>query len=266
MCSVSWIDGKPLPQVGFWFVAGASISWPRRVVMGLVGTANPEPPRDIPFVDAFRARKQYRALTSFKLTSKPKPAVSEPVLDAGWTPPFDKSKFDTQLINLAPIPDDPKFYSGEISSLSTINAARLHPFSTLKVTRTDEVLASAFIKFRAGPHTDSIGISADVKSPVHVPWVWCEYALVTSGEKIKLLAQGSCFPSHAWYVGGRQVAKRYQDPISVSEKEPAISIGQPASHPQAAANADRSTGPAAGQEFTLSAGASVEVDVTQLFR
>jgi hypothetical protein len=75
LCSVSWIDEKSLPQVGFWFVAGAAISWPRRVVMGLVGTANPEPPRKIPVVDAFRARKQYRALTSFK-----------PLLNSEWVP------------------------------------------------------------------------------------------------------------------------------------------------------------------------------------
>ena len=264
LCSVSWIDEKPLPQVGFWFVAGAAISWPRRVVMGLVGTANPEPPREMPLVDPFRARKQYRALTSFKLVRQPKPAIAEAVLDPGWTPPFDKSKFDTRLIALAPIPDDPQFYPGETSGLSTIVGGRLHPYSTLKPARGDEVLASAFIKFRAGPHTDAIGVGDDVKSPVHVPWVWCEYALVISGSKARLLAQGSRFPSHAWYVGGRQVAKRYQDAVTVSEKDPAIATGQPAGHPQLAAAADRSAGSAANHEFTLDPGVPVEVDVTSL--
>src|SRR5262245_55242081 len=64
VCSVSWIDEKPLPNVGFWLVAGAAISWPKRVIMGLVGTSNPQPPLKLQSVDTFRSTKQYRALLS----------------------------------------------------------------------------------------------------------------------------------------------------------------------------------------------------------
>jgi hypothetical protein len=263
LCSVSWIDEKALPKVGFWFVAGAAISWPKRVIMGLAGTANSEPSSDLTNAEGFRARRQFRALMGCKVVRRPKLSVFEQVLDAGYTPPFDKSKLDTRLAALAPIPDDPQFYPGESSRLSSIVAGKLHPCSTLKMTGADEVIVSAFIKFRAGSHTDSIGITA-ANSPVHVPWVCCEYALVASGAKVRLLAQGSRFPSHAWYVAGKQVAKRYQTPVIVSENDPAISTGQPASLPALSAGSDKSNGPANTHDHTLDKGAVFDVDVTAL--
>jgi hypothetical protein len=263
LCCVSWIDEKPLPKVGFWFVAGAAISWPKRVVMGLVGTANPEPPIKLIDVDAFRGLRQYRALLACEVARPPRPIARASIIDAGYTPPFDKSKLDTRLAALAPIPDDPKFYAGESSQLSAIVAGKLHPCSTLKVGAAEHVLVSAFIKFRAGAHTDAIGIN-DANSPVHVPWVWSEYALVASGSRYRLLAQGSHFPSHAWYVGGKQVAKCYQRPIAVSDKEPAISAGSPANLPAFPASTDRSDGPASRHDHTLGQGTAFSIDVTSL--
>jgi len=263
VCSVSWIDAKSLPKVGFWFVAGAAISWPRRVIMGLAGTANPEPPVELANVNGFRARRQFRALMSCKVARLSSVSISEQIIDAGYTPPFDKAKLDTSLAGLAPIPDDPQFYPGESSRLSSMIIGKLHPCSTLNVVGAEKVLVSAFIKFRAGRHTDEIGIK-EANSPVHVPWVWCEYAMVASGGRVRLLGQGSRFPSHAWYVAGKQVAKSLQAPVAVSEKDPAISAGQPASLPASPAGSDKSNGPANGHEHTLEKGEAINVDVTAL--
>lgn len=264
LCSVSWIDEKSLPKVGFWLVAGALVSWPKRVIMGLAGTANPEPPMEITDVAAFRSRQQFRALMSCKVSRHPSVAVSNAVIDAGYTPPFDKGKLHTSLAGLAPIPEDPMFYAGQSSVISSIVSGKLHPCSTFSLRGGDHVLVGAFIKFRAGLHTDAIGVS-EAKSPVHVPWVWCEYALVGDGAKVRLLMQGSKFPSHAWYVAGKQVAKRYQSPVSVSERDPAISTGQPADLPPLSADSDKSSGPAPSHTHTLDKGAMLEVDVTRFF-
>lgn len=271
VCSVSWIDEKPLPNVGFWLVAGAAISWPKRVIMGLVGTSNPPPPRKLQSVDTFRSTKQYRALLSCSVdtaarTMGPRPAykLSDVILDPGYTPPFDKSKIHTSLRAVAPIPDDASYYAGESSSLSAVTTGSLHPCSSLAVPAGHEVLVSALIKFRAGEHTDTIGVK-DAKSPVHVPWVWCEYALISSRSGLRLLGQGSTFPSHAWYVNGAQIASRLQGPIAVSENDPAISTGERVveGQPATAAKNDRSAGDisGSGHQWTLGKGQPIDVAI-----
>jgi len=266
LTSISWIDEKSLPKAGLWFVASAARNWPNRVVMGLIGTSNPEPPAALSGAASFASGRQYRALLSCRVTREQRGmAVSNVIVDGGYTPPFDKSKLDTKLgATLAPIPDDPKFYAGEVSALSAVLAGRLHPSSALTIPRGCDIAVSAFIKFRAGPHTDKIGIT-EAKSPVHVPWVWCEYALVFDGAKVKLMCRGSVFPSHAWYVGGKQVAKRLQDPVVASPQAPALSTGQPASLlPTPAAN-DNAAGSIVGQPYSIAAGQQQDVDVSSLF-
>jgi hypothetical protein len=192
-------------------------------------------------------------------------AVSSVIVDGGYTPPFNKSKLNTKLRDLVPIPDDPAFYAGEVSALSAVVTGRLHPSSALTIPRGCDVAVSAFIKFRAGGHTDTIGIN-EAKSPVHVPWVWCEYALVFDGAKVKLMSRCSVFPSHAWYVAGKQVAKRLQDPVTASERDAALSTGQPASHPRTRAERDNSVGSIVGQPYSIGAGQQQDVDVSSLFR
>jgi hypothetical protein len=61
----------------------------------------------------------------------------------------------------------------------------------------ETVLVNAVIKFRAGQHTDSIGIQ-NVGSPFHVPWVWCELLRTHRFGTFTLYGRGSVFPSHAW--------------------------------------------------------------------
>jgi hypothetical protein len=269
VCSVSWIDEKPLPNVGFWLVAGAAISWPKRVLMGLVGTSNPQPPPKLQSVDTLRSTKEYRALLSCSVDTAarrmgPRPSypISDVIIDPGYTPPFDKSKIHTSLRVVAPIPDDANYYAGESSSLSAITTGSLHPCSSLAVPQGYEVIVSALIKFRAGEHTDNIGVEK-AKSPVHVPWVWCEYALISSRSGLRLLGQGSVFPSHAWYVNGNQVASRLQSPVAVSEKDPAISTGERVveGHPATAADNDRSAGDISGggHQWTLAKGNPIDV-------
>ena len=261
---ISWIDQKPLPNVSFWFVAGAALNWPNRVVMGLVGTCNPEPAQTLDNLNAFRARKQYRALASFSLPIQQSSPAEDTIIDGGYTPPFDKSKIDTVLRSVAPIPDDPNFYPGETSPLSAVVTASLHPSSTLTLPTGPSVIASCLIKFRAGKHTDNIGIE-EANSPVHVPWVWCECAIILSGPTYRLLGKGSTFPSHAWYVNGTQVAKELQAPVNVSEKEPAISTGRPANQPRVEASRDISKGRITSHNYTLGDGPQKNVDISRFF-
>ena len=62
------------------------------------------------------------------------------------------------------------------------------------------------VKFRAGKHTDDVGVNT-VGAPFHVPWVWCEVLATLAAGKIKLYGRSSVFPSHAWYLDGKRVAK-----------------------------------------------------------
>jgi hypothetical protein len=260
LCSVSWIDAKSLPSVGFWTVASAAISWPNRVLMGLAGTSNPEPPRELGDLAAFRRGRQFRALVSCVVSKDSATLAPERVIDPGYTPPFDRSQLQTRLSALVPIPDDPAYYAGESSALSNVVTGRLHPSSSLEVQALDRVLVSALVKFRAGAHTDAIGIK-EAKSPVHVPWVWCEFCVVRRGGRLRLLARGSTFPSHAWYVDGKQVAKVLQMPVSASVQEPAISLGASKDQPLSPAANDRSGGAVVSHAHTLGGGKLVEVDL-----
>ncbi len=258
---ISWIDQAPLPKVGFWLVVGAATSWPKRVIMGLVGTSNPSPPVKIDKLSVFAAGKQYRALLACTVNVNPPVRTVGDLVDPGYTPPFDKTKIDTSLRSVAPIPDDPAFYAGEKSPISGIVTGRLHPCSTLSVSKGSQVLVSGLIKFRAGPHTDAIGVK-EAKSPVHVPWVWSEFALVSVGGKLRLLGKGSAFPSHAWYVNGKQVAQVLQALVTASEHDPILSTGQPADQVQSKASVDKSTQPVDKHAEGMSAGKLIDVPVS----
>lgn len=258
---ISWIDQAPLPKVGFWLVVGAATSWPKRVIMGLVCTSNPAPPDKIDKLSVFAAGKQYRAMLACTVTLKPPLRTSGECIDPGYTPPFDKSKIDTSLRSVAPIPDDPAFYAGEKSPVSGIVTGRLHPCSTLVVGKGSQVIVSGLIKFRAGPHTDAVGVK-DAKSPVHVPWVWSEFALIEVAGKLRLLGKGSAFPSHAWYVNGKQVAQVTQALVSASEHDPILSTGQPAGQEQSKASIDKSTQPVDKHAEGVLAGKLVDVPVS----
>jgi hypothetical protein len=264
--SVSWIEGSRLPHAGTMMALGGTPkvgSWANRVVMGLVATSNPTPGESVS-ARSFQAKKQYRALTHFELSPQSPTAPKNIQLDPGYTPPFEKSKVDTFLVNFARIPDAAKeFHAGDLSSLSKCVGGKLHPSSTLKIAAKAKVLASMLIKFRAGETTNNIGISDDVGSPVHVPWVWCEHALVNVNAQYFLIANGSKFPSHAWYINGKKIVTQLQAKIVVSEKEPAISTGRPKSRPRSTTNEDSAKGSVASQECVIQANEQVEIDISK---
>ena len=68
-----------------------------------------------------------------------------------------------------------------------------------------------------------------IGSPFHAPWVWCEHAVIRQGDTVKLLASGSHFPSHAWYVNGKKVGTALQETVRISKDEPVLSTGMPVS-------------------------------------
>ncbi|MDO9003239.1 MAG: hypothetical protein Q7V20_07290 [Aquabacterium sp.] len=257
---VSWIDQTPLPKVGFWMLAGASVNWAKRVIMGLVGTSNPAPGSEMKDVRAFALKKQYRALMSCVVQILPEVKVKDVILDPGYTPPFDKTKIDTAFSMVAPIPDDPDFHAGEKSPVSNIYVGRLHPSSTLSLKREYKVLVSGLIKFRAGGHTDRIGIEK-ANSPVHVPWVWSEFTLVSVGGKYRLLVSGSVFPSHAWYVNGKKISTAMQATVTVSEHDPILNTGQPANKVQTSANTDKDSGAVSKQANSIGGGKQFDIEI-----
>ncbi len=253
---VSWIDAAPLPKVGFWLFAGAATSWAKRVIMGLVATSNPRPGPTITSISVFRRAKQYRAIQSCVIDLEPLIRLSEIVLDPGHTPPFDKNKIDTSLRMLAP--SSPGFHAGEKSVLSGIVPGKLHPSSSIVLKGGDKVIASGLLKFRAGAHTDKLGTD-EANSPVHVPWVWSEFAMVSSQAGHRLICKGTVFPSHAWYVDGKQVAHTIQALVTISEQDPILNTGRPATAIQSDAATDRSAGSIAGHPDTIKPTAQIEV-------
>jgi hypothetical protein len=224
VCSVSWIQGDRNP---IWF-SGKAIAldpeWVPKTYMGLYATRNGAPPTQIDDVDAFRSQKNFRALTSARLvldiddeTDRIKDySLQDKVIDPGYTPPFKKKSFPLSVIRAYPADwftdddsmVDPNYYPGEASIISTVMVPGRHENGSTLITVPggETVVADSIIKFRAGSHTDDIGTKT-VGAPWHVPWVWNEWVLTFAGKgTFKLYATASKFPSHAWYVNGKQVA------------------------------------------------------------
>ena len=269
LTGVSWIDGQNLPSIDMTFLLKAKSSWAHKVIIGLVGTANTTPSKNID-VGAVLQSKQYRALISCNIGSALLKVNPTKIIDPGYTPPLSFSKVSQnwfyQLGLLLKIGIDSNYYAGEKSAVSSIVEGSLHPSSTLTVSPGYKVLISAFIKFRAGPHTNTIGKLEDgAGSPVNVPWVWSEFALVCKKREFRLLACGSSFPSHAWYLNGKQLAMVLQSPVEASEKAPAILTGKPAKHEPDNAALDRSDGRADKQLYTIGAGKMIDEDVSRYF-
>jgi|GEM_PF-3573335 len=220
--SVSWIDAEGLPDLSSFegIISAVNLYWPLKVMVGLVGTSNPRPPKSLPA--NFRPSMQFRSMTAFKIARNGE--VSNSFLDSGYTPPVDKTKLPLYIKSF--VPGGTTFYPGQASAISGVLQGSLHPASTLSVPAGYNVLASVMIKFRAGPHTNKVGISL-AKSPYHVPWVWCEHALIKQGDRLALIANGSRFPSHAWYVNGESIGSLIQRPVTISDKEPALATGKP---------------------------------------
>lgn len=248
--SVSWIDAAGLPKLNFLGAVGQGLwaglfgYWPFRVMVGLTLTSNPRPAADLPA--DFRSAMQFRALVQYRIGRDG--SISDGVLDPGYTPPTDASKVPSSIS--WKMPADPEFHPGESSALSRIVTGQPHPASTLSVPSGYRFLAGGLIKFRAGQHTNDLGIK-EALSPYHVPWVWCEHALVERGGVLKLIANGSRFPSHAWYVDGKRVGEIMQATVKMSDAEPALVTGRRAALTRLKAEDDNAAGLITAHPYTV---------------
>jgi hypothetical protein len=272
---VCWIDAQHLPFIAPQDVAWAKVGWPNRVCIGLVATTNPPPPDAIFNVPVFRNTRQFRAMMWGDLQVEVDRATDRvtrcrltgEVLDPGWTPPFDKKKVALgDLMEAAePAIRDRQFYPGELSPVSKMYAQQRHPNSPLVLPADEQVVAEGLIKFRAGKHTDEVGIGK-TESPFHVPWTWSALAITYAGKgEFRAYTRGAIFPTHRWYVGGVQVRTSLQAEVEMSDKEPALTTGAPADRPQADDDSRPGTS-VTTHKYTLSAGKQLTIPLGLLPR
>jgi hypothetical protein len=192
--------------------------WVPKTYIGLIGTRNPVPPLQLASPQDYAKTKAMRSLMSCTVVvtidaSSGQPIASRieaPLLDPGWTPPFDFSLFPPLVLLKLGDPDMQKegYAPGEQGALSGVYNTR-HPNSALFANGTSgagngRILADAIMVFRAGEQTDQIGVNS-VKAPWHVPWVWNEFALIYQGGTYTLRAVATKFPTTWWYVNGNMV-------------------------------------------------------------
>lgn len=218
--SVSWIESTPNP---IWLAAKAKFlepAWVPKTYVGLIATANPTPPPTIADFPTFQRGKEFRALTYCRIRVDIDDArqtiaglkVLQAVHDPGWTPPFRLRRYPSIGVlgfldgwNAFKQAWSFQYYQGESSPLSLVATQALHKNTSISAIPPEEtVLVNSLVKFRAGAHTDKIGIET-VGAPYHVPWVWCETALTFVGGQFKFYGRGSIFPSHAWYLDGQRI-------------------------------------------------------------
>jgi hypothetical protein len=212
---VSWINTVPNPV---YFGASAFVyepAWVPKTYIGLAATANADPGDQITDFTAFRKLRDFRALMycriRFDSDATSKRISNFQVLDAehdpGFTPPFRMRAFPSTFLSFDTNIYSSAWHPGEASPLSLVNTQVRHVNTSITgIAANETVLANGVIKFRAGTHTDNIGVNS-VKCPYHVPWVWSETLLTWGAGRIKLYGRGSIFPSHSWYLNGERVTK-----------------------------------------------------------
>ncbi len=237
--------------------------WSYLVALGLAFTANTKPPdslddKEDPWtIKGTRFFRQYRAMMMWRWGR----CLAGDKLDPGWTPPvlegpgweqwIDRlvpvlgrkllenvnKKIDiesylklcqdkenaTNLKSLAK-----KYSRGEKSeNISSIKWNGWHPNSYLvkcmQCKENEEVLLNAVIKFRAGKTVNTMGILLGSKH--HVPWVWCEHALVKKDSEYWLHMAGSKFPSHTLYVNGRKEGTLKSIEVKGTEEDEVLITG-----------------------------------------
>ena len=277
IASVSWVSRLPNPVK---LAAGAELmdpGWVPKTYMGLVATSNSRPPDLISDFQAYDEAGDFRALMYFRVAvilegkwpqqKVAKVELAHQILDPGWTPPFRTDEFPTTKALFDPDINSRTWYAGEMSPLSAVTIQKRHPNTALTIPADEIVIANGLIKFRAGSHTDKIGVGK-VGCPFHVPWVWCETALTYDGDHFKIYGRGSQFPSHAWYQSGKQLMSTDQVGdssfptsgltinLAALKLYNVLNKGAPASGPQPAASSDASSGPVSGHHYSVGGGAA----------
>jgi hypothetical protein len=272
--SLSWIHQQVTPV---WFISDGKLlspNWVPQTYIGLFATRNRSPGAalDLP---AYRASRQFRAMTYADLTVETSDdgksvtgvTLDSSILDPGYTPPFDRS---ITLLTRVYVPEasmkDPAFHPGELGGASAVVLRRRHPNSTIGLSvPTANIVANALIMFRAGPVTDGIGVTT-VKCPYHVPWVWCEWLLTYDAGKFAVFGTGSTFPTHTFYAQGSSYGQQdeptdaafvrsWRHPLTIDTSTlrvyPVLTVGAPASGPQAADVTRNAAGPASSIQYAV---------------
>lgn len=259
---ICWIKADPHPLTSPALQAGLlSPTWIPKTLVGLVATANTPPP---PMVNDFttlglsinhRSMIYCRLIVDIdeKLKKVTHVTAKQQFISSGWTPPFKASRLSSTIMSVASnfvsSMNDPTPHEGEKSPISTVVCQSRHRNSAIASTPSMKtVIANGLVKFRAGEHTDRIGIK-EAGSPFHVPWVWSEFLLSYADGTFELMGRGSVFPTHSWYIQGKQVMTQSEVSDGSFPTEgilgrsivtkalnvyPALSTGAPASGSQAA--------------------------------
>jgi hypothetical protein len=208
--TISWINRTPNPVTFAAEALALEPAWIVKTYVGLAATSNPDPGDTVKDFRSFQSAKNFRAMMHCRIAFDDDRGrlsnfkVLEAVHDPGWTPPFMMSEFPSSIMSFDRNVYSSAWHAGEASPISVINTQARHRNSAIaQVGAGETVLVNGLIKFRAGKHTDDVGIQ--IGSPYHVPWVWCEMLLTFMGGTFRLYGRGSTFPSHAWYVDGRRV-------------------------------------------------------------
>jgi hypothetical protein len=211
--TVSWINDTPNPMYSSLQIQTLSPEWLTKTYLGLSATSNPVPPDPLTDLPGYQKGKDFRAMTfcHFRVDIDDSTGrlsafrVLNAFHDPGWTPAFKARNWPSPLLSFSKSIWSFTWYQGEYSSLSVVATEGRHPNAVISnVPPTETVLVDALIKFRAGKHTDDVGIN-EVGCPFHVPWVWSELVLTYGSGKFKIYGQGSVFPSHAWYFNDKCV-------------------------------------------------------------
>lgn len=216
--SISWISKESTP---IW-LAGKSLAlkpnWIPKTYMGLYATANSNPPSRGADFRAVQSQKDFRALAYAHVQFDADESTGrvsnlklvDSIIDSGWTPYFHARSYPSALLSFDSNIWSWKTSPGEASPLSGFKAGQLHPNASIGgLPRDEAIIASGLIKFRAGEHTDTVGVD-DVGCPFHVPWVWCEICLTLVRGTLRVRGRGSIFPSHAWYLNGDRIGATAQ--------------------------------------------------------
>ncbi len=216
---VSWINNTPNPMSMSVDVLNWNPDWIPKTYMGLSGTSNTPPPDPLADFTSYQAGKNFRSMTycefSVKIDGNGKVvsfSVVKALHDAGWTPPFRILDWPFTAPLFWTSVWDTSYQKADCSSLSLVATQARHNNSTITtVPASETVLVNALIKFRAGQHTDDIGIN-EVHAAYHVPWVWSEFVLTwveppspSMSGQFNMYCRGSILPSHAWYFNDKQV-------------------------------------------------------------
>jgi hypothetical protein len=272
--SISWIHQQLTPV---HFLSDAKIfqpTWVPKTYLGIFATRNPSPAGviDLP---AYQPSKLFRAMTyaSLEVTTSDDGSVVESVrsaksiIDPGWTPPFNRNiTILTRFYVPEPSMKDLDFHAGQLGAGSAILLRKRHPNTTISTSfPLDRIVASGMVIFRAGKVTDDVGVDV-VKCPYHVPWVWCEWLLVCDKGGFRMYATGSIFPTHNFYLNGVSYAQQdeptdarfvtgWTSPLTIDTNAlrvyPVLTVGAPASGPQAVDTTRVAVGPITTQAFVV---------------